>query len=92
MPHISEDDHWPIDPELEEKIVEVEERANEYIRRKRVPTIVDEFKEEGQDELFSSNTENFLYVEESEEPVLELESKIKVPKGRVNRNVINLAP
>ena len=42
--------------------MEVEERANEYIRRKRVPTIVDEFKEEGEEELFSSNTENFLYV------------------------------
>ena len=43
--------------------MEVEERANEYIRRKRVKTIVDDFKdEEGDEELFSSQTENFLYV------------------------------
>ena len=47
------DSHWPIDPELEAKIAEVEERAEKYIKRQNIE--VDVVEDYGDMELISSS-------------------------------------
>ena len=59
------DSHWPIDLELEERIAEVQDRADRYIKRQNIE--VDILEDYGDMELMSSSGaegEDLIYIED----------------------------
>jgi hypothetical protein len=93
----SSDTHWPIEPEMKEKIREIERRADMYLRKPRRPPQFVVAAEEQPYAEESGPEGSAVYGEivfEESEQISGKESGVRrrYPVGRVNRRVIDLSP